>query len=76
VTRVFVVPSGRRLGLGARLLDEVEHAARARGLSGLRPDTRSDLIEARRLYESRGYLEVPAFNNGPYAEHWFEKTLS
>jgi GNAT superfamily N-acetyltransferase len=76
VTRVFVIPSGRRLGLGARLLDEVEHAARTRGLSRLRLDTRSDLVEGRRLYESHGYLEVPAFNNGLYAEHWFEKTLS
>jgi hypothetical protein len=23
-----------------------------------------------------GYQEVPAFNNGPYADHWFEKSLS
>jgi GNAT superfamily N-acetyltransferase len=76
VTRVFVIPSGRRLGLGARLLEELEHAAQTRGLSRLRLDTRSDLVEARRLYESHGYLEVPAFNNGLYAEHWFEKTLS
>jgi ribosomal protein S18 acetylase RimI-like enzyme len=57
------------------LLDEVEQAARARGVSRLRLDTRSDLMEARRLYESRGYLEVPPFNNGRYAEHWFERTL-
>ena len=76
VTRVFVIPSARRLGLGARLLDEVEQAARTRGLSRLRLDTRSDLREARRLYESHGYLEVLPFNNGRYAEHWFEKTLS
>lgn len=75
VTRLFVIPSARRLGLGARLLDEVEQAALARGVSRLRLDTRSDLMEARRLYESRGYLEVPPFNNGRYAEHWFERTL-
>jgi GNAT superfamily N-acetyltransferase len=76
VTRLFVIPAARRIGLGARLLDEVEHAARTRGLSRLRLDTRSDLTEARRLYQSHGYLEVPPFNNGRYSGHWFEKTLS
>jgi GNAT superfamily N-acetyltransferase len=75
VTRVFVIPSARRLGLGARLLDEVEQAARTHGVSRLRLDTRSDLVEARHLYESRGYLEVPQFSSGPYAQHWFEKPL-
>ncbi len=76
VTRLFVIPSARRLGLGARLLDEVEHTARTHGRSRLRLDTRSDLVEARRLYQSHGYLEVPAFSSGSYAERWFEKTLS
>jgi hypothetical protein len=42
----------------------------------LRLDTRSDLTEARRLYARHGYREVPAFSQGPYADHWFEKTLS
>jgi GNAT superfamily N-acetyltransferase len=75
VTRLFVIPWARRGGLGARLLDEVEHAARARSLSRLRLDTRDDLVEARRLYASHGYQEIPAFSEGPYAEHWFGKAL-
>jgi len=28
------------------------------------------------LYERLGYREVPPFNEGKYAEHWFEKTLT
>ncbi|CAL9410950.1 hypothetical protein SUDANB1_01650 [Streptomyces sp. enrichment culture] len=28
-----------------------------------------------RLYRAGGYTEVPAFNDEPYAHHWFEKQL-
>ena len=27
------------------------------------------------LYRAAGYREVPAFNDEPYAHHWFEKSL-
>jgi GNAT superfamily N-acetyltransferase len=75
VTRLFVVPGARGQGLGARLLDELESAARARGLTRMRLDTRGDLVEARRLYARHGYREVPPFSAGPYSEHWFAKAL-
>jgi 4-hydroxy-4-methyl-2-oxoglutarate aldolase len=42
----------------------------------LRLDTRADLTEARRLYTRHGYREVAPFNDGPYADHWFAKTLA
>ena len=35
----------------------------------------ADLVEARRLYARQGYSEIPAYNSGPYAEHWFEKRV-
>ena len=75
VTRLFVVPGARGQGLGALLLDELESAARAHGLSRVRLDTRGDLVEARRLYARHGYAEVPPFSAGPYSEHWFAKSL-
>jgi hypothetical protein len=28
------------------------------------------------MYRSSGYAEVPAFNEEPFAHHWFEKPLS
>jgi hypothetical protein len=28
------------------------------------------------LYRSSGYIEVPAFNDEPFADHWFEKRLA
>ena len=76
VTRVFVVPAARRRGVGSRLLDCLEEHARRCGVSALRLDTRRDLVEARRLYARHGYREVAPFSSGPYADHWFEKTLS
>jgi hypothetical protein len=27
------------------------------------------------LYRGTGWIEVPAFNDEPFADHWFEKTL-
>jgi len=76
VTRVHVVRAARGRGLGARLMGELERLAYQHGRSRLRLDTRSDLVEARRLYERLGYRDVPPFNGGKYAEHWFEKTLT
>ncbi len=75
VTRMFVIVSQRRRGFGLRLLEELETVARNRGITRLELDTRDDLVEARHLYERYGFEEVPAFNSGPYAEHWFVKNL-
>jgi GNAT superfamily N-acetyltransferase len=75
VTRMFVIASQRRQGFGLRLLEEIERIAHTRGIARLELDTRDDLVEARRLYERHGFEEVPAFNKGKYAEHWFVKTL-
>ena len=52
----------------------------ARAASGgarvVRLETNGTLAEAIGLYRSAGYQEVPAFNDEPYAHHWFCKTLS
>jgi hypothetical protein len=42
----------------------------------VRLETNGTLDEAIALYRSAGYREVPAFNDEPYAHHWFEKTLA
>jgi GNAT superfamily N-acetyltransferase len=75
VTRMFVIASERQQGFGFRLLDELATVARNHGITRLELDTRDDLVEARRLYERYGFEEVPAFNAGRYAEHWFVKNL-
>ncbi|MEY2590801.1 MAG: hypothetical protein QOJ67_2785, partial [Acidimicrobiaceae bacterium] len=40
-----------------------------------RLDTNQTLTEAIAMYRSAGYHEVDAFNDEPYAHHWFEKQL-
>jgi DNA-binding MarR family transcriptional regulator/GNAT superfamily N-acetyltransferase len=74
--RMWVSPEARGLGLGRRLLEEMERQARTAGVGVLRLETNGALTEAIALYRSSGYREVPAFNDEPYAHHWFEKRLS
>jgi GNAT superfamily N-acetyltransferase len=76
VTRVFVDGSARGLGVARLLMAALEAQARSLGLVALRLDTRSDLVEARRLYAAVGFTEVAAHNDDPYAEHWFRKELA
>jgi DNA-binding MarR family transcriptional regulator/GNAT superfamily N-acetyltransferase len=75
VKRMWVAPAARGLGLGRRLLAELEARAAASGVQVLRLETNRTLAEAIGLYQAAGYREVPAFNDEPYAHHWFEKTL-
>jgi ribosomal protein S18 acetylase RimI-like enzyme len=54
---------------------KLEQIARESGLSALRLDTRTDLVEARGLYASLGFSESAPHNSDPYADHWFTKAL-
>ena len=73
--RMWVADAARGLGVGRRLLTELEACAAARGVRILRLETNGTLVEAIHLYRSAGYVEVPAFSDEPYAHHWFEKQL-
>ncbi|MCR6483713.1 MarR family winged helix-turn-helix transcriptional regulator [Amycolatopsis sp. OK19-0408] len=75
IKRMWVAPSARGLGLGRRLLGELEAHAAARGVRTLRLETNRSLGEAIGLYRAAGYREVTAFNDEHYADHWFEKHL-
>jgi len=75
IKRMWVAPSVRGLGLGRRLLAELEARAAAHGVRVLRLETNRALGEAIGLYLAAGYHEVAAFNDEPYAHHWFEKAL-
>lgn len=76
VKRMWVSPAVRGLGLGRRLLAELETEAGAHGMRTLRLETNRALTEAIGLYRAAGYREVDAFNAEPYAHHWFEKSIS
>jgi DNA-binding MarR family transcriptional regulator len=73
--RMWVDPTARGLGVGRRLLNELESRAAASGSDVVRLDTNETLTEAIAMYRSAGYREIDAFNDEPYAHRWFEKRL-
>jgi ribosomal protein S18 acetylase RimI-like enzyme len=76
IKRMWVADAARGLGVGRRLLVELEERARAHGSTSTRLETNRTLVEAIALYRSAGYVEVPAFNAEPFAHHWFAKRLA
>jgi ribosomal protein S18 acetylase RimI-like enzyme len=72
---MWVAESARGLGIGRRLLTELEARAMLSGACTARLETNRALVEAIAMYRSAGYIEVPAFNDEPFAHHWFEKCL-
>ena len=75
VKRMWVAPRARGLGLARRFLAELEARAVQHGYDLLRLDTNKTLTAAINLYRATGFEEVPAFNDEPYAHHWFEKRI-
>lgn len=73
--RMWVAESARGLGVGRRLLAELENHAARRRVSTVRLETNKTLVEAISLYRSAGYIEVAPFNDEPYAHHWFAKQI-
>jgi GNAT superfamily N-acetyltransferase len=73
--RMWVTPEARGLGVGRRILMELERIARDAGSHVVRLETNHALTEAISLYRTSGYREVEAFNDEPYAHHWFQKQL-
>jgi len=75
IKRMWLAPQARGLGLGRRLLETLEECALAGGARLAHIETSAVLTEALSLYRSAGWVEVPAFNDEPFADHWFEKPL-
>jgi DNA-binding MarR family transcriptional regulator len=73
--RMWIAKEARGLGLGRRLLVELENQARGAGARAVRLETNRALTEAIAMYRKSGYVEVEPFNDELYAHHWFEKTL-
>jgi DNA-binding MarR family transcriptional regulator/GNAT superfamily N-acetyltransferase len=75
IKRMWVAPAARGLGIGRRMLDELERRAARSRSRVVRLETNRALAEAIGMYRAAGYVEVDAFNDEPYADHWFEKRL-
>lgn len=75
IKRLWISPDARGLGAGRRILAALEDVARQVGMTRVCLDTNGTLVEAQALYLAQGYAEVAAYNDNPYADHWFEKPL-
>ncbi|MEV6234631.1 GNAT family N-acetyltransferase [Saccharopolyspora shandongensis] len=75
IRRMWIAPELRGRGAGRALLAALEERARLLGCSLIRLDTAAELHEARALYDSAGYREIPAYNDNQYAKHWFAKQV-
>ncbi len=63
--RLYVRQPWRRLGLGRRLVELTLSFAGDAGYRQMRLDTLPKLTEAIGLYESMGFVKVPAYYNNP-----------
>lgn len=75
IKRMWIAPDWRGVGLGARLLDELEAAALRLGNVRVVLDTNEVLTEAVAMYLRAGYTPIERYNDNPYAHHWFAKAL-
>ena len=75
IKRMWISPSARGRGLGRRLLQHLEAIVTQSGRSRVLLDTNGSLKEAIAMYGSAGYREIGPYNDNPYAQHWFEKSL-
>jgi GNAT superfamily N-acetyltransferase len=75
VKSMYVAPPFRGTGLGRRILGRLDQIALEHGCGAVRLDTSDYLTPAVGLYRSAGYREVPAYNENPKADLWFERQL-
>ena len=76
IKRMWIAPQARGLGLGRRLLETLEACARTGGARVAHIETSAVLTEALSLYCATGWVEVPPFNDEPFADHWLKKVLA
>jgi GNAT superfamily N-acetyltransferase len=75
IKRMWIDEGRRGVGLGRRMLAELESHARRLGYRRLLLDTNAVLVEAIALYRSEGYRRIDRYNENPYATEWFAKDL-
>ena len=76
IKRMWVAPAWRGRGIASALLAELESRALAAGYGTVRLDTNATLVEAIAMYGRHGYASIDRYNDNPYAQRWFEKSIA
>lgn len=76
IKRMWVDAGWRGVGLGARMLRRLELQAAELGHSRVVLDTNATLDEAIAMYERAGYTPIERYNDNPYAQRWFARSLA
>ena len=72
---MYVRPAARSRGVATALLAALEDTAVSLGYTAVRLDTGPKQVHAQRLYRAAGYVDVPPYNDNPFACFWGEKRL-
>jgi GNAT superfamily N-acetyltransferase len=75
IRHMWVDTGARGLGVGRRLLAELEREASARRFEVVRLGTHPVLIEAIQMYRDSGYAQISRYGDDPHAHYWFEKRV-
>lgn len=76
IKRMWVHADLRGIGVGRRMLTELEETVRQLGYRRVVLDTNEALGEAIAMYRRAGYTAIDRYNDNPYAHHWFAKPLT
>jgi GNAT superfamily N-acetyltransferase len=76
VKRMWVAPHARGHGIATRLLTHLESLVAASGRSTVVLDTNGVLHVAIAMYRRHGYQPIGRYNDNPYAQLWFAKSLT
>jgi DNA-binding MarR family transcriptional regulator/GNAT superfamily N-acetyltransferase len=71
---LLLTPQARGLGLGGRLVDECIAFARAKGYRKMVLWTQSELVAARAIYKSRGFVRTAAERNNAFGKKLTSET--
>ncbi|MGP2493706.1 GNAT family N-acetyltransferase [Mesorhizobium sp. PUT5] len=75
IKRVWTAEAVRGQGVATKIMAALEEIAQTQGFERLRLDTNRALAAAQAMYRKLGYREIPAYNDNPYAHHWYEKRI-
>lgn len=63
--RLYILPSGRGLGLGKQLVHAILEVASSLGYKEIKLDTLESMVEAISLYTKAGFFQTAAYYNTP-----------